>query len=124
LAENQFIEEKKKKKKSSGPSLFSKLENGLAINWLSSQDNFSKLFLRFAFIVSLGIIYIYNTHLSERLSREYDYLVKEVEDLRTHYTTLHADVMLQSKESEVLKKVKPLGLTDGDAPERIIVEEE
>lgn len=125
MAENRPIEEEKKlqKPKVAGqPSLFTQLEQKLSFDSIFVPENYSKYILKFAWIVFLGFIYIYNAHVSERFSRESDKLNKLVEDLRTHYTTLHADVMYQSKESEIAKKVVELGLTDNTAPQKIIVE--
>ena len=123
MAENRVIEKKKPKKAVAGKgSLFTQMEEKLAFDNLFSAENQSKYLFRFVWIVSLGMLYIYNSHVSERFSREHDKLVKRVEDLRTHSTTLHADLMLESKESEVVKKVAEFGLTDGTAPKKIIIE--
>ena len=122
MAENRPIEEKAPKPKvASKPSLFTQMEEKLAFDNIFLPENYSKYILKFAWLVVLGFVYIFNAHVSERFSRERDKLVKTVEDLRTHYTTLHADVMYQSKESEIAKKVKVLGLTDNTAPKKIIV---
>lgn len=123
MAENKVIQKKGNQTKSpKGPSLFSQLESKLTFEWLFESANFTKYFLRFGWFVLLGVIYIYNTHTSERLSREYDTLLKKVEDKKTLYTTLHADVMFQSKESEVIKKVKKIGLVDNQPPMKIVVQ--
>lgn len=125
MAENELINKKKKTnqaKSPQGPSLFSQLEAKLTFEWLFEPANFSKYFLRFGWFVLLGVVYIYNTHTSERLSREYDALTKQVEDKKTLYTTLHSDVMFQSKESEVIKKVKVIGLVDDQPPMKIVVQ--
>ena len=123
MAENRVIEKKTAKKKvQTKASLFTQMEQKLTFDNLFSSENQSKYLFRFIWIVSLGMVYIYNSHVSERFSREHDKLVKKVEDLRTYSTTLHADLMLESKESEVVKKVAEFGLTDGAAPKKIIVE--
>jgi hypothetical protein len=130
MAENSIIEQenqpqeepKTQSKKPSQPSLFTQIEGKLSMESLFVPENFTNYLSKFAWLVLLGIIYIYNSHVSERLSRERDMLTKLVEDLRTHYTTLHADVMLESKESEIVKKVQAIGLTDNTAPQKIIIE--
>lgn len=122
MAENRVIEKKKVKKKSSSKgSLFSQVEQKLAFDNLFLPENQTKYLFRFVWIVGLGMLYIYNSHVSERFSRERDQLLKKVSDLRTHSTTLHADLMIESKESEIVKKVAAFGLTDDAAPEKIIV---
>jgi len=122
MAENRVIKEKPKKAVSSGPSLFTQIEQKLTFENLFLPENYSKYLFKFAWIVALGMIYIYNSHVSERFSRDHDRLAKLVEDLRTHSTTLHADLMFESKESEVVKKVAAFGLNDNTAPKKIIVE--
>lgn len=124
MAENTVIEKKKKKVASSSSgeqSLFSKMEKVLSFENLFDSSKISKYFFRFIWIILLGIVYIFNTHLSERMTREADALKKKAEDLRTYYMTLHSDVMFESKESEVYKKVKGMGLEDDHAPMKIKV---
>ena len=126
MAENRVIEKNEAKtgaKSVSGKgSLFTQMEKKLAFDNLFSPENQSKYLFRFIWIVSLCMLYIYNSHVSERFDRGHDRLVKRVEDLRTHSTTLHADLMIESKESEIVKKVAAFGLTDDTAPKKIIVE--
>lgn len=123
MAENRAIEEKKEtKQKPSKPSLFTQLEDKLTFESIFVPEKYSDYLFKFVWFIFLGVIYIYNSHVSERFSRESDQLVKLVEDLRTHYTTLHADLMYESKESEIASKVIELGLTDNTAPIKVVVE--
>lgn len=125
MAENIVIEQKKPKKKKSSSggeqSLFSRLEKVMSFESLLESTNISKYFFRFLWLVFLGVIYIYNTHSSERMVREADKLKKSIVNKRTEYMTLHSDVMFESKESEVFKKVKEFGLEDDHAPMKLIV---
>lgn len=76
------------------------------------------------FVMVLGLIYIGNTHYAEKTVREINRIQVEVEDLRADYTTLKADLMFSSKQSEVAKKVKPLGLKESlTPPYKIVVKE-
>lgn len=78
-----------------------------------------------AFAVLLGIIYVWNNHYAERASRRLDVLEEEVEDLRADVTTLEADYMYSSKQSEVAKNVKELGLEESkEPPIKIVVDED
>lgn len=57
--------------------------------------------------------------------RQIDRLEDEVEDLRADVTTLEANYMFSSKQSEVAKKVKQLGLEESkEPPAKIIVEDD
>ncbi len=77
------------------------------------------------FVVLLGVFYVWNNHYSERSMRTIDQLEDEVEDLRADVTTLEANYMFSSKQSEVAKKVKQLGLEESkEPPAKIIVEDD
>ncbi len=77
-----------------------------------------------AFAVLLGIVYVWNSHYGERANREINKLETEVEDLRADVTTLEADYMFSSKQSEVAKKVKSIGLEESKEPPYKIATEE
>ena len=75
------------------------------------------------FLTFLGIIYIGNIHYAEKNIRKVNRLKREVDDLRADYTTIKAEYMLQSKQSEVASKVAKQGLAEGSVPPyKIVVE--
>ena len=72
----------------------------------------------------LGLLYISNTHYAEKTVRRISAVQAEVEDLRADYTTLKSDLMFASKQSEVARKVKALGLKESlKPPYKVEVEE-
>jgi phage shock protein A len=72
----------------------------------------------------LGIFYIGNSHYADKTIRKIDKLEQEVEDLRADYTTLKSEYMFASKQSEVAKRVKKLGLVESQEPPfKIVIEE-
>jgi hypothetical protein len=72
----------------------------------------------------LGLLYIGNTHHAERTVREINRAQSDVEDLRADYTTLKAEVMFASKQSEVAKRVRELGLRESlNPPYKIVVDD-
>lgn len=74
------------------------------------------------FLVVLGLFYIGNSHYADKTNRKISKLEREVEDLRADYTTLKSDYMYSSKQSEVAKKVKELGLVESlEPPYKIVV---
>ena len=85
-------------------------DNGLAL----------KLLPYIMYVLFFGIIYIANRHYTERNVRKISKIRKQVEDLRIDYTTLKSDYMNATKHSEVLKKVKPLGLDESKDPNTVI----
>jgi hypothetical protein len=71
----------------------------------------------------LAILYISNTHYAEKTVRDINAIQAEVEDMRADYTTLKADLMFASKQSEVARKVKDFGLKESlTPPYKIVVE--
>ena len=89
------------------------------------EANFPVKYLpKVAFAVLIGVIYVWNSHYAERKVREINNLENEVEDLRADVTTLEADYMFNSKQSEVAKKVKVIGLEESKEPPYKIVADE
>src|SRR5687768_166360 len=77
------------------------------------------------FVSMLLLFYIGNAHYAERVTRQTDKIKTEVDDLRADYTTLKADLMFASKQSEVARKVMILGLEESSIPpHKIIINEE
>ena len=74
-------------------------------------------------MVIMGLVYVWNTHYAERSIRQIDQLETEVEGLRADVTTMEAEVMYGSKQSEVAKKVKALGLVESKEPPYKIITE-
>jgi hypothetical protein len=64
----------------------------------------------------LALIYIWSNHRAENTIRQIDRVQQEVEDLRADVTTLEADYMFSSKQSEVAKKMQQLGIYEIDEP--------
>lgn len=66
------------------------------------------------FVVLLLTIYIANRHSAEKKIRAISRLEVQVEDLRADYTTLKASYMFASKQSEVAKRARKLGLKENN----------
>lgn len=88
--------------------------NTIRVGIPHSKINFDsyKIFYLIFFI----IFYISNQHSVEKKIREINILEKEVEELRTDYITLKNNYMFSKKETEILKKVKELGLENSKLP--------
>lgn len=114
--------EHKEKKKKSGKSIFGLIEKTFNIEEAFQKEAPFKLVPKIVFLVVLGVFYIWNTHYSDRLSRNFERTKKEVQDYRADYTTLKADYMYESKQSEVARKVESIGLKEGlKAPKKIVI---
>lgn len=107
-----------------GFSVFSGMEKKLKLESYF-EEGFPVHYLpKIFFVLVLGLIYIGNTHYAEQTVRKINLIQVEVEDLRADYTTLKADLMFSSKQSEVARKVKPFGLKESLIPPyKVVVEE-
>lgn len=77
------------------------------------------------FLGFLATVYIANAHYSEKTVRDIQKMQEEIKELRWKYMSLQAEIMYNSKETEVQERVEPLGLgRKGSGPRRIVVKEE
>lgn len=108
-------------KKGSGASLFNLMDKSIPMGKVFDSGLPVKYIPYILHITFLGVLYIANTHYSDRVNSSILKLHKQVEDLRSDYTTLKSDYMFESKQSEVAKKVKSLDLIEDKNPPRKIV---
>lgn len=122
MAENKFRVGQPERQKKQG--FFGFMANKLRLE--AVESGLPVRFLPKAlFVVLLGVLYVWNNHYAERTTRTIDKLENEVEDLRADVTTLEADYMIDSKQSEVGQKVKTLGLEESkEPPIKIVVDED
>lgn len=123
--EKQNVEKVKPKKEAqSGNSIFSGIERRLKLETYFEEGFPVQYLPKILFVLVLGLLYIGNTHHAEKTVREINRAQSEVEDLRADYTTLKADVMFASKQSEVARRVKELGLKESlNPPFKIVAED-
>lgn len=76
------------------------------------------------FLSFLCLLYIGNRHYAEKKIRSINELEVQVEDLRADYTTLKAEFMFESKQSEVAKRAADLGLKESKESPILIKEVE
>jgi hypothetical protein len=74
------------------------------------------------FLASLAVIYIYNGHYADKISRDLNRTNKEVKELQYEYKTLKSEVMFRSKESELAKAVEPFGLKELTSPPFMLID--
>lgn len=73
------------------------------------------------YMAFLALLYIWSNHRADNTIRKIERVQQEVEDIRADVTTLEAAYMFSSKQSEVAKKILPLGLYEIDEPPLTIV---
>ena len=79
--------------------------------WLNYQSLVKQVPF-FLFLAVLAVIYIYNGHYADKTIRNINRTAKEVKELQWEYKTVKSEVMFQSKQSELVKAVQPLGLKE------------
>lgn len=109
--------------KGSGTGVFAGLERKLKLETYFEEGFPVQYVPKILFVMLLGLFYIGNTHHAEKTMRKINAIQAEVEDLRADYTTLKADLMFSSKQSEVARKVKLYGLKESlNPPFKIVVD--
>ena len=107
------------------PSVFSGLEKRLKLETYFEEGFPVQYLPKILYVMLLGLLYISNTHYGEKTVRRIDQVQSEVEDLRADYTTLKSDLMFASKQSEVARKVKSIGLKESlNPPTKVEVDED
>jgi len=83
-----------------------------------------KLFPFIFYIAFLAILYIANTYIAERKIRKMDAIRGELKELRFEYINTKSDLMSQTKQSSITKKLINQGLKESvTPPEKLVVEE-
>lgn len=113
-----------KKRQNNHESLFTKIERFFRLD-VSIEHGLPVRFVPYILYFTLiGIFYIGNSHYADKTIRKINKLEQEVQDLRADYTTLKADYMYASKQSEVAERVKRLGLKESSTPPYKIISEQ
>jgi hypothetical protein len=90
--------------------------SALGYRWVMKNIGF------FLFLAVLAVIYIYNGHYADNISRDIARTSKELKDLRYEYKTLKSEVMFRSKESELARAVEPFGLKELTRPPYVLID--
>lgn len=79
--------------------------------WLNYQSIVKQVPF-FFFLAALAVLYIFNGHYADKTIRKINRISKEVKELKYEYIAVKSKVMYQSKQSELVKVVEPLGLKE------------
>ena len=74
------------------------------------------------FLAALAVVYIYNGHYADNISRDITRTNQELKELRYEYKMLKSEVMFRSKQSELAKAVEPFGLKELTHPPYVIID--
>lgn len=93
--------------------------------WLTGSMNLADIFRdgiparylpKVAFSFFMCLLYIGISHQSNRTIQRLNRSKTLLEDLRVNYTTQKAELMYQSKQSEIARLVAPFGLEESETP--------
>lgn len=70
----------------------------------------------FIFLSMLAVLYIYNGHYAEKKIKDINKTARELKELQYEYKTIKSELMFQSKQSEIVRAVEPLGLKELTQP--------
>ncbi|MEQ9305957.1 MAG: FtsL-like putative cell division protein [Marinoscillum sp.] len=113
------------KSSSRGRGFFSLLDKVLPMDESIAEVIHVRFLPQIIFVCFLCVLYIGSRHYAEKKIRTISHLETTVEDLRADFTTLKAEYMYASKQSEVAKKAAALGLKESEvSPYKIIIPEE
>ncbi|MFT4855552.1 MAG: hypothetical protein ACI9UV_000453 [Algoriphagus sp.] len=119
MSENTFRKKLKSgntSKTGSRKSIFTWIEEKLDVTGILGEGVPVQLVPPIGFITLLALIYIWGNHRAENMVRKIEKAQQEVEDLRADVTTLEAEYMLSSMQSEVAKRVAAQGLEELNQP--------
>ncbi|MBW3468885.1 FtsL-like putative cell division protein [Arthrospiribacter ruber] len=118
MRQNTFKKKLKKGNSSNrgGKNLFTLIEEKLNMSGVLGDGVPVQFVPPFLYVALLALIYIWSNHSAENMVRKIEIMQKEVEDIRADVTTLEAEYMLSSKQSEVVKKIAPLGIEEINEP--------
>ena len=126
MAKNTFRQPEriaKQKKQRRKLRLASWLNDFIGLDRLFGEDNAWPIqhIDRILWVTLLLIFYIGLNHNAERLVRRIQRTKNQVDELRSQFTVLQADFNKSGKQSEISKRVAPLGLSDSQTPPNKIV---
>ncbi len=105
-------------------NIFDRVGNFVKIDRLVEDGVPVKYLPKILLVMALVIVYVGNSHYSEKMIRKIGKLEVQVEDLRADFTTLKADYMYARLQSEVTKRVEGIGMEESSVPPyKIILKE-
>lgn len=77
----------------------------------------------FLFLATLAVLYIYNGHYADKLTRKINVTEKHIKELEYEYKTIKSEVIFRSKASELVRVVEPMGLKELTEPPVVLTAE-
>lgn len=91
---------------------------------VSTRDLLMQILPYLGILLLFALPYIRLTHSTENTIRRIEKLKKELKDKRSEYITLKSEVMIESTESRLEKRLEHKGIKSMDkAPYKLVIEE-
>ena len=119
MSQNTFknkLKEESSLKGRSGKTIFSWIEEKFDVKRILGEGVPVQLVPPVGFVALLALIYIYSNLRAENKIREIDKTKQEVADIRADVTTLEAEYMKSSMQSEVSKRMEALEIYELNQP--------
>jgi hypothetical protein len=119
MSQNTFkqkLKEGNSPKARSGKTIFSWMEEKFDVTRILGEGVPVQLVPPVGFVALLALLYIYSNLRAENMIRKIDKAQQEVADLRADVTTLEAEYMKSSMQSEVAKRVAALEIYELNQP--------
>lgn len=104
------------KPRKKGPSIFGLIDKLLKVDGFFREGVPVRYLPPVLWGMLLVLLYIANSHYAMRIERKTDKVKRETEDLRADFTTLKSEYMQASIQSEVARRVAPVGLVESQSP--------
>ncbi|MFT4202483.1 MAG: FtsL-like putative cell division protein [Chitinophagaceae bacterium] len=86
------------------------LKRYVSYQWIADNIGF------FLFLAVLAVVYIANGHRADKMLRDINAASSQIKDLQFEYKTLKSELMFQSRESQIIKAVAPMGIKMSSEP--------
>ena len=119
MSQNTFknkLKEESSPKGRSGKTIFSWIEEKFDVKRILGEGVPVQVVPPVGFVALLALIYIYSNLRAENKIREIDKTKQEVADIRADVTTLEAEYMKSSMQSEVSKRMEALEIYELNQP--------
>ena len=117
---NKIITENKEQETPEKPKETSKLTGAFQkvadFDFYISREMMMKQIPFGLFIVALLLFHIWNAHNTEKIIRKTDKLSREIKELRSEYISMLSELMGESKQSSIAKKLDTLGIKELTSP--------
>jgi hypothetical protein len=112
IIEHTETEPKPTPKENEGIRLTEKVRRIADFDFSLSKEQLTNQLPFMAYVFLLVVLFIYNSHYAEKTIRTTNKLQYELKDLRSEYITVLSEIMSESRQSELAKKLENTGIKE------------